>query len=169
LRSLVLAQGISANTTIELLQQLGLTAPGRANADPTAATLQFVVDHPVPDPANPGETVMVPVRVSAPLLALVPLPTVSISDATIDIHVSLVGFSPPQPATGAGILRGKTTPSTSIPDLIAVYAPAPAAIGPQPAGLAISLRVTGVPPTEGLSQLMTLMQGAITTQQTSVR
>ncbi len=167
LRSLVLAQGISASTTIELLQELGLTSPTKAGA--TAVTVQFVLEHPVPDPSNPGETVMVPVRISAPLLALVPLPTVVISEAQIDMHVSIVGFNPPQRTTGPGAPRGGAASQVSVPDLLAVYAPAPASIGPQPAGLTISLKVAGAPPTEGLAQLMTVLQGAINTQRAKVQ
>src|SRR6267378_1055344 len=89
LRALVLGQQEATQTTADFLSQLGFESAG---GKVSARTVEFEYLHPVPDPANPGSTIDTPTRMRVPLLTMLPLPNLRISEANVGFGANVVGM-----------------------------------------------------------------------------
>src|SRR5262245_16500257 len=90
LRALVLGQQVATQATADYISQLGFeTTAGKI---PSVRTLEFDYIHPVPDPANPGSTIDTPTRVRVPLITMLPVPNLRISEANVVFGANVVGM-----------------------------------------------------------------------------
>lgn len=90
IRAMVQAQAQAELETLNYLVDVGL---GGAE-EMRAVTLDFDIDQPVPDPADPGTVRHTAARVTVPLLALLGVPSVSIERATVDLALQVRRVSP---------------------------------------------------------------------------
>jgi len=162
LRALVLGQQAATQTTADFISQLGFE-PGPGNM-PSARTLEFEYVHPVPDPGNPGSTMDVRTRLRVPMLTLLPVPNLRISEANVGFGANVVGMktvrAPNRPIVVDGDPAAQELASTQ---LFAVYAAATPAPGEPPPTLTVSIKVTSEERAEGLTRVLSLLGDAITT------
>lgn len=74
---------------LEFILQYGLKESERPEAPPELALFTFKMRHALPDPGNPGSVVVKPAEVAVPLLSLMHLPAMRISDVKIDLAVEI--------------------------------------------------------------------------------
>jgi hypothetical protein len=162
LRALVLGQEGATHATAEVISRLGFESTPEGKV-PSARMLEFEYSHPVPDPANPGSTIETPTRLRVPLLTLLPVPNLRISEANVTFGANVVDVQTERTPTRAVAIgsgaAGKDYPATQIS---ATYAPSVAPPGAPPPTLTISIKVIREQPTEGLARILSVLGDAIT-------
>lgn len=149
LRALVQAQAQAELETLNYVVDVGLGG----SEEMRAVTLDFDIDQPVPDPADPGTVRHTAARVTVPLLALLGVPSVRIQRATVDFAVQIRRVSQ---RTVRTIARGKNAPQV---ELEGVYGPS---VDPAtPASLSVHLELAGKQEGETLAQLRHLLGDAM--------
>jgi len=161
LRALVLGQEAAIQATADFISQLGFeTSDGKV---PSVRTLEFEYLHPVPDPANPGSTIDTPTRLRVPLLTLLPLPNLRISEANVGFGANVVGMKTVRTPKRAVVIDSDlTAQDLASTQLFATYAPAVAAPGGPPPTLTISIKVVREEPAEGLTRVLSVLGDSIT-------
>ena len=166
LRSLVLGQGIAAQATAEFIAEVGF-APGAGERQPAVRTFDFSYVHPMPDPANPGDVVDTPTRVSVPVLSIVSLPNLRIAEATVAFGADVVEVQQAEarPAELALARKRAAGDRTAIfprgVDLVAAYSPPAPEGASQPSALSFTIRVVAEPAPEGLTSVLNLLSESI--------
>ncbi len=170
LRSLVMGQGIAAQATAEFISEVGFT-PAAGERGPSVKTFDFSYVHPVPDPANPGDVVDTPTRVSVPLLSIVSLPNLRIAEATVEFGADVVEIQPAEAGPAELQLERKRAASDRTAvfprgvHLVAAYSPpAPPEGGGPGSALSFSIRVVAEPAPEGLASVLNLLTESIRTR-----
>lgn len=148
MRALVHAQAQAELETLDYVVDVGLGGPEEMRA----ITLDFDIDQPVPDPAEPGTVRHAPARVSVPLLALLGVPSVRIQRATVDFAVHVRRVS--QRTVRGGPAKGERQV-----ELEGVYGPSgdPAA----PAFFSVHLELEGRQDGETMARLRHLVGDAM--------
>ena len=167
LRSLVMGQGIAAQATAEFISEVGFE-PAEGARQPAARTFDFTYVHPMPDPANPGEVVDTPTRVSVPVLSFVSLPNLRIAEATVEFGADVVEIEPAEarpaevPLSRKRVAGDRTAVFPRGVHLVAAYSPpAPADGGGPGSALSFSIRVVAEPAPEGLVSVLNLLNESI--------
>jgi hypothetical protein len=161
LRSIVLGQGIASQATADFISEVGLERT--SERDPVARTFEFTFLHATPDPENPGGVIDTPTRVTVPVLTVIPIPNIDITEATIELQADIVSAKP-LPARQAG-LRLDRTKASILPQptqLTAVYARPKTANGNGGGTLSISLKIARAPLGQGLETVVSLLTEGIT-------
>jgi hypothetical protein len=169
LRALVLGQGIAGQATADFIAEIGLTPDG-ADRPPTARTFEFTFLHPVPDPENPGGVIDTPTTVSVPLLTVLPIPNLDITEATIDFDANVVSVEQlraRQPELR--IERPKSSALDGPVQLIAAYTQRRAADGSGGGALSISVKVARAPLGQGLETVVGLLHEGITARPVDIK
>jgi uncharacterized protein DUF2589 len=161
LRALVLGQEAATQATADFISRLGFeSADGKA---PSVRTLEFEYLHPVPDPANPGSTIDSPTRLRVPLLTMLPVPNLRISEANIAFGANVVSIKTVRtPERAVALNSDKTVAESATVELFATYAPAVPAAGEPPPTMTLTIRVTREQPAEGLARILSALGDSIT-------
>lgn len=102
LRALIQGQALAEMETINFITDVGLTAEGKAPDEKRQAVrLEFEIMQPVPNPEWLGEVEFRPATVSAPLLSLVRIPSMHISEATVSFDITVTGTIPREQSASA--------------------------------------------------------------------
>jgi hypothetical protein len=162
LRALVLAQQAASQTTADFISELGFeTAPGKT---PSARTLEFEYVHPVPDPANPGSTIDTPTRLRVPLLTLLPLPNLRISEANVGFGANVVGMKTVRtPGRALAVHPDAAAEEQVSTQLFATYAASSPAPGEPPPILTMNIKLVSERPAEGLTRVLNVLEDSINT------
>jgi hypothetical protein len=161
LRSLVLGQGIAGQATADFIAEVGFR-PGSTEREPTARTFEFTFMHSVPDPENPGGVIDTPTRVSVPLLTVLPIPNLDITEATIDFDADVLSVkAAPARQNELRLERSKSSVLAAPAQLIAAYAQRRAADGSGGGALSISIKVARAPLGQGLDTVVGLLHEGI--------
>lgn len=167
LQAIVEAHALLSQSALQFFSEFGFehardekTSEAEQQASFKLRMLEFSYVHPVPDPANPGAVIDTPTHVKVPILAMLSLPSLRISEATLDFNIRVVGFTEMKKTeTASGVQKAR------LPFLIqGVYtAKTPAVEKPEqePSTLAISIKITKEPVPEGANRILSLMQDAI--------
>ncbi len=75
------AQALAAETTLRFIEKVGLEPDGAGGLK--VRTAEFTYNQSVPDPANPGAFLSQEAALSVPLLAIVPVPYIRVSDLNV--------------------------------------------------------------------------------------
>jgi hypothetical protein len=175
LEALVRAQALAARTTVEFVEQVGFEQ-GEDGVS-RARMLDFEYVHPRVDPDDPGNMVDTPVRVRVPALSLLPVPHVVVDEATVDLHLRVVGQQPAaetpslRPA-GSTVERKvlSTAPTFSFPlppNAVRLVGTLTAPkIAEQTASLKVTIKLKQTVAPEGLNQILALLGEATTARPT---
>jgi hypothetical protein len=158
LRALVVGEQAAARATADFISEVGFE---RAEGPPTVRQVEFAYLHPVPDPANPGAVVETPTRVRIPLLTMIPVPSIRISEATVAFGANVTDVKTVRTAPRAIALQPAGI-AASTSRLQAVYAPAVSAPGQPAPTISLSIKVTKEPTSEGLTRVLDLLADAMT-------
>lgn len=134
----------------------------QANGAPLAKlrTLEFSYIHPVPDSEQPGNIIDTPTHVKIPLLAMLSLPSLTISEATLDFNIKVVGFTQTKEAIKKSDITKAKLPF-AIQGAYASRSPAADESTPETSTIAISIKMKQEPVPEGAKKLMNLLQDAL--------
>ena len=161
LRALVLGQKAATQATADFISQLGFE--NAAGKIPSVRTLEFEYLHPVPDPANPGSTIDTPTRLRVPLLTMLSVPNLRISEANVSFGANVVGIKTVRTAKHAVVVDSdRTAEASASTQLFATYAPAVAAPGEPPPTMTVSIKVIRERPSEGLTRVLSALGDSIT-------
>jgi hypothetical protein len=162
LRALVLGQQAATQATADVISGLGFEA-GKAGQPATARTFEFEYSHPVPDPDNPGSTIDTPTRVRVPLLTLLPVPNLRISEAHVSFGADVIGVQTVRTAGHVLIADSdRASVRSAATRLVATYAPSTVPPGQPAPTLTVSIKVVGEQPAEGLARVLSVLGDAIT-------
>jgi hypothetical protein len=169
LRGLVLGQEAVTEATADFISKLGFES-NAPDGVPTARTLEFEYVHPVPDPANPGSTIDTPTRLRVPLITLLSVPNLRISEANVSFGANIVGLKTVRTPKRAVVVDPDETGRDRVAtQLIATYAPAVAAPGERSPTVTVSIRVIREQPSEGLARVLSALADSITAMPASER
>jgi hypothetical protein len=162
LRALVLGQEAATQATADVISRLAFETPAPGKL-PVARTLEFEYSHPIPDPANPGSTIDTPTRLRVPMLTLLPVADLRISEANVSFGANVVGMQTlrtPKRALVVGSERASGDSAAT--QLVATYAPSVAPPGAPSPTLTVSIKVIREQPSEGLARVLSVLGDAIT-------
>lgn len=169
LEAIVEAHALLSQSTLQFISDFGLEP---ASSEKTAATsaqspqaaklrmVEFTYVHPVPDPSNPGNVIDTPVQVKVPLLAMVSLPNLKISEATLDFNIKVVGFSKVTEEERISRLQ-KAKPPFQVYGVYGPRAQVPEKAEQEPSTLAISIKITKEQVPDAANRILGLVQDAI--------
>ena len=96
IRAIIEAQSIATQSVLDFISEVAFEPISDSselkNGTPKLKTVEFVYSHPIPDPDNPGMVIDTPSKVSIPLLAMLQIPNISISESTLDFNINIVGL-----------------------------------------------------------------------------
>jgi hypothetical protein len=92
LQAIVRADAMAAQSSLQFFEEIGFE-PRRDKESPTIRTMDFTYTHPVPDPANPGTVIDTPTTVRVPVISMLSIPNLTISETNVDFNVRIVGFA----------------------------------------------------------------------------
>lgn len=174
LQAIVRAHDLMSQAAVDFLAEWGLEPPKEPPAPslggalkappakplPTVRLLEFQYTHPVPDADNPGLVVDTPVHVKVPLLSLLPLPSLRIDEANIDLNVRIAQVEPVEPAPeGSSGLMG--APRYRLQSAFAPRAQEAGSSTPDEANLKISIRLKKEPTPEGARLVSDLLRDSM--------
>lgn len=171
LEAIVEAHALLAQSTLQFISEFGLEPassekPAATAVQPSQAPaaklrmVEFTYVHPVPDPSNPGNVIDTPVQVKVPLLAMVSLPNLKISEATLDFNIKVVGFSKiPEEERISKLQRAK--PPFQVYGVYASKTQVPEKAEQEPSTLAISIKITKDQVPDAANKILSLLQDAI--------
>ena len=87
LKAVIEAQALAAKTTIDFIQNVGLEEDPPGEFKVRAADFSFV--QPVPDPANPGSFLEQESKLTVPILSIVPVPFIRVSDLNVTFEFKI--------------------------------------------------------------------------------
>jgi hypothetical protein len=87
LTAVIKAQALAAQTTIAFIEKVGLEEDNAGEL--SLRTAQFSFEQPVPDPANPGGTIVQAATLTVPLLSLAPIPFIRVSDLNVSFEFKI--------------------------------------------------------------------------------
>jgi len=160
LQAMVRADALAAQSSLQVLEEIGFEQV-RDKESPTLRMIEFTYTHPLPDPANPGAVIDTPTTVKVPLLCMLSLPNIAISEANIDFNVRIVGFTPIKKNE-----KAVETPVTRLlPSLMqSVFTSRSSSVGEptgEPFTLSISLKIKKEVMPEAEKRILALLQDAI--------
>jgi hypothetical protein len=169
LEALVRAQAMAARTTAEFVGEVGFETDKEGIS--RARMLDFEYVHPRADPNNPGNVVDTPVRVRVPVLAMLSIPNVAVEEASVDLHLRVVGQQPVEAtrATASTTIASKESITASklplpMPEnrMRMIGTLAAPKYAEQSASLRVSIKIKQAAAPEGLSQILHLLGEATT-------
>src|SRR5882724_7713571 len=161
LRALVMGQEAAARATVDFVSEVGFETG--ADKNPAIRLLEFDYSHPMPDPSNPGGIIDTPVRLRVPLLTMLPVPNLCISEATVTFGANIVETKPVRRLRPPIVLdHNVDDPDTAPAQLVGVYAPAVSPPGQPAPTFSVSIKVTKEDQAEGLSRILHVLSEAIT-------
>ena len=86
--AIVKAQFLAAKSTFDFISEVGFE-----QQENKLKMIEFNYTHPLPDPQNPGQVIDTPTVLKIPLLTMLQIPNLSISESTIDFNLKVLGFS----------------------------------------------------------------------------
>ena len=156
IRAIIEAQSIATQSALDFIEEVGLESDSKLNKS-KIRTVEFTYSHPLPDPNNPGMVIDTPSKVSIPLLSLIQIPNISISESTLDFNINIVGL----PEN-----KLKKNSKTRLPFIVqSRFAPRIQATpeSPQePHTLSLSIKLKKEDSSESERKIMNLLQEAIT-------
>ncbi|MDH3339785.1 MAG: DUF2589 domain-containing protein [Nitrosopumilus sp.] len=156
INAIIEAQAIAIQSALDFITEVGLESNSKLKKS-KIRTVEFTYSHPVPDPNNPGMVIDTPSKVSIPLLSLVQIPNISISESTLDFNINIVGL----PEN-----KAKTTSKTKLPFIVqSKFAPRIQATPERPQEphtLSLSIKLKKEESSEAERKIMNLLQEAIT-------
>jgi hypothetical protein len=160
LRALVVGQEAVTQATADFISQLGFETSD--HGVPSVRTLECEYLHPVPDPANPGSIIEIPTRLRVPLLTLLSIPNLWISEANIGFGANVVGMETVRTPTPAIVVDPAVTAEGTVStQLFATYAPMNSPPGEQPPTLTVAIKVIREQPAEGLTRILSVLSDSI--------
>src|SRR5690348_4555487 len=88
LTAVIKAQALAAQTTVAFIEKVGLVED-QASGDLSVRTAAFSFEQPVPDPRNPGAVVVQETNLTVPILSLVPIPFIRVSDLNVSFEFKI--------------------------------------------------------------------------------
>jgi hypothetical protein len=162
LRALVVGQQAATQATADVISGLGFVA-GTAGRPATARTFEFEYSHPVPDPDNPGSTIDTPTRVRVPLLTLLPVQNLRISEAQVSFGADVIGVTTVRMAGHVLVSDSdRASVKSAATRLVATYAPSTVSPGQPAPTLTVTIKVVGEQPAEGLARVLSVLGDAMT-------
>jgi len=89
LKAAIEAQALAAKSTVEFITIVGLQEDPPDSGNFKVRTADFTYKHPVPDPANPGSFIEVETTLTVPILSIVPVPFIRISDLNVSFEFKI--------------------------------------------------------------------------------
>lgn len=87
LTAAIKAQALAAQTTVDFIEKVGLEEDEAGELKVRTAEFSFV--QPIPDPITPGDFVDVESRLTVPILSIVPVPFIRISDLNVSFEFKI--------------------------------------------------------------------------------
>ena len=113
LKAVIEAQALAAKTTVDFIQNVGLEDDGAGGLKVRAADFTFV--QPVPDPANPGSFIEQETKLTVPILTIVPVPYIRVSDLNVSFEfVEGEGLLLMLDAQGIAVVAGMSCASKAL-------------------------------------------------------
>jgi hypothetical protein len=94
LTAAIKAQALAAVTTVDFIEKVGLQENAAGDISVRAAEFEF--SQPVPDPANPGQTIIQASKLTVPIISLAPIPFIRIADLNISFEFKIRDVSSSQ-------------------------------------------------------------------------
>lgn len=88
LKSAIEAQALAAKTTVEFIQTVGLEEDP-ATGEFKVRSADFTFTQPIPDPNNPGGFIEQESKLTVPILSIVPVPFIRISDLNVSFEFKI--------------------------------------------------------------------------------
>lgn len=95
LTAAIKAQALAAVTTVDFIEKVGLSE-NATTGELSVRAAEFTFSQPVPDIANPGQTVFQDAKLNVPILSIVPIPFIRISDLNISFEFKIRDVSSQQ-------------------------------------------------------------------------
>lgn len=164
LEALIRAQAMAARTTAEFVGEVGFETDKEGIS--RARMLDFEYVHPQADPDNPGHVVDTPVRVRVPVLSMLSIPNVVVDEASVDLHLRVVGQQSVE-ATRAITSKATATKESITASRLPLPMPenrmrlvgslAAPKYAEQSASLRVNIKIKQAAAPEGLSQILSLL------------
>lgn len=110
LKAVIEAQALAAKSTVDFIQNVGLEEDP-ATGELTVRAADFTFVQPVPDPANPGSFIEQPTKLTVPILTIVPVPYIRVSDLNVSFEFKIRDV---QSASSKKEITGSTGITTSV-------------------------------------------------------
>lgn len=155
IRAIIEAQAVATESILDFITNVGLESDPKSNKS-KIRTVEFTYSHPLPDPDNPGMVIDTPSTVSIPLLSLVQIPNISISESTLDFNINIVKL-----LENKDKKTSKTKPFIVQSKFASRIQPTPE-ISQEPHTLSLSIKLNKEDSSEAERKVMNLLQEAIT-------
>lgn len=87
MKSVIEAQALAAKTTVDFINNVGLEEDAAGELKVRSADFSFT--QPIPDPNNPGATIEQESKLTVPLLSIVPVPFIRVSDLNVTFEFKI--------------------------------------------------------------------------------
>lgn len=89
LKSAIEAQALAAKTTVDFIQKVGLVEDPPDSGEYKVRSADFTFIQPIPDPNNPGSFKEQETKLTVPILSIVPVPFIRISDLNVSFEFKI--------------------------------------------------------------------------------
>jgi hypothetical protein len=95
LTAVIKAQALAAQTTVAFIEKVGLEE-NPSTGELSVRTAEFSFNQPIPDPANPGATMVQATVLTVPILTMAPIPFIRVSDLNVSFEFKIRDVSSSQ-------------------------------------------------------------------------